>query len=116
MAFPRGRLSIRRSQDGIYFLQGLVVALAVQAAIATVTGALLALIIAVAPASLREILGTIGGPQLAGNVMIAALIQTVVWGWLPYVGFVARRWGRWMMWGMGGITLLMFILVLVKIW
>ncbi|WAL60891.1 hypothetical protein [Thermocoleostomius sinensis] len=116
MVFPRGRLSIRQQQDGIYFLQGLTVALAVQAAIATVIGALLALMIAVAPTGLREILGTISSPNLAGNVMIAALIQTVVWGWLPTIGFVPRRWGRWMMRSMGGMTLLMFVLVLAKIW
>lgn len=116
MALRRGRLSRRRQQDGIYFLQGLTVTLVIQAAVATVAGALLALMIALTPASLKQVLEPIGGRNLAGNVMVAAFIQTVVWGWLPYSGFVSRRWGRWMVRGMGGITLVMFLLVLVRIW
>jgi ABC-type amino acid transport system permease subunit len=113
---PRGRSLSRQQQDGIFFLRGLMVTLAVQAAIATLVGAVLALLTALAPASLKPTLEAIGGPHLSGNVMVAALVQAVIWGWLPYIRFVPRRLGRWVMRGMAVTTLILFLLVLVEIW
>lgn len=105
-----------RSQDGMHFLQGLIVALIVQAAIITLGGVLLVFIVALAPAGLEDNLQAIGGEDLAGNLMVAALIQAIAWGWLPYVRFVPYRFGRVMMYGMGIITLIMFLTVLISIW
>lgn len=106
----------RSQHDGVDFLQGLIVTLAIQAAIVTLGGVLLVFLVALAPTGLEDNLQAIGGKELAGNLMVAALIQAIVWGWLPSVGFVTRRLGRIIMYGMGVITLLMFLMVLIAIW
>ena len=115
MSVPRNR-SMARSQDGMHFLQGLIVALIVQAAIITLGGVLLVFVVALAPAGLEDNLQAIGGEDLAGNLMVAALIQAIVWGWLSYIRFVPYRFGRMVMYGMGVITLIMFLTVLISIW
>lgn len=106
----------RSQQDGVHFLQGLTVALAFQAAAITLGGVLLVFAVAFAPAGLEDNLQAIGGRELAGNLMLAALVQAIVWGWLSYIRFVGQRLGRLMMYGMGIITLLMFLMVLIAIW
>ena len=103
-------------QDGIHFLQGLTVAMAFQAAVITLGGAVLVFAVAFAPAGLEDNLQSIGGRELAGNLMLAALVQAIVWAGLPYIRFVGWRVGRLMMYGMGAITLLMFVMVLIAIW
>lgn len=105
-----------RSRDGMHFLQGLIIAFAVQAAVITLGGVLLVFVVALAPAGLEDNFQAIGGEDLAGNLMVAALIQAIVWGWLSYIRFVPYRFGRMLMYGLGIITLLMFLMVLISIW
>lgn len=116
MSVPQNRSTARSQQDGLSFLQGLIVTFAVQAAVITLGGVLLAFMVAFAPSGLEDNLQAIGGQDLAGNLMVAALIQTIVWGWLQYIRFVPQRLGRRMIYSMGTITLIMFFVVLISIW
>jgi len=113
---PQNRSMARSQQDGLTFLQGLVVTFAVQAAVITLGGVLLVFVVALAPGGLEDNLQAIGGRDLAGNLMIAALVQAIVWGWLHYIRFVPPRLGRAMIYGMGAMTLIMFVMVLISIW
>lgn len=98
-------------QDGIYFLQGLTVTLAMLAAIATLGGVLLTVMIAIAPGELEDSLRHVGGRTLEGDLMLAAFIQTVVWYWLPRIHFVAWQFGHRMAIALGIVTLFMFTMV-----
>lgn len=102
-------------QDGIYFLQGLIVTLAVLAAIATLGGVLLTVLIAIAPGELEDNLRQVGGRTLEGDLMLAAFIQTVVWYWLPRLHFVTRLFGHRMAIASGIVTLFMFTMVVFSL-
>lgn len=116
MSVPQNRSMTRSQRDGLSFLQGLIVTFAVQAAVITLGGVLLVFGVALAPGELEDNFQAIGGQDLAGNLMVAALIQTIVWGWLPYIRFVPQRLGRITMYSMGTMTLIMFVMVLISIW
>ena len=91
-------------------------ALVWQAAIATLGGVIWVFMVALAPAGLEDNLQAIGGKDLEGNLMVAALIQTLIWGGLPYFQLVSRRLGRRMMYTMAATTLILFLTVLISIW
>ena len=101
-------------REGRYLLQGMTLALAFLAAIGTLGGVLFILFVAIAPggigAAVREKIGSLN--YLQGQVMLAAALQTIGWGFLPHIQFVTQRLGRLMTIVMGTATLFLLALVL----
>lgn len=104
-------------REGKYLLQGMTLALAFLAAIGTIGGVLFVVFVAVAPgsigASLRDNIGSLN--YLQGQLMLAAALQTIGWGFLPHIQFVPLRLGRRMTIVMGTATLFLLALVLFSL-
>jgi hypothetical protein len=101
-------------REGKYLLQGMTLALAFLAAIGTLGGVMFILFVAIAPggvgASVREKMGSLN--YLQGQIMLAAALQTIGWGFLPHIQFATQRLGRFMTIVMGTATLFLLALVL----
>ncbi|NJO39212.1 MAG: hypothetical protein HC769_12770 [Cyanobacteria bacterium CRU_2_1] len=95
--------------DGIYLLQGITVTCAFTGAIFTLGGLCLSILLLLAPSEIESTLRQFWGRSIEANLMVAALIQAVVWAWLPRIRFVSWRLGRVMMTIMGCVTLAMVI-------
>jgi hypothetical protein len=104
-------------REGRYLLQGMALAFAFLAAVGTISGVLFILFVAVAPggigASIREKMG--GLSEFQGQLMLAAALQTIGWGFLPHIQFVTQRLGRLMTIVMGAATLFLLALVLFSL-
>jgi hypothetical protein len=101
-------------REGRYLLQGMTLTFAFLAAIGTISGVLFILFVAIAPggigAAVREKMGSLN--YLQGQIMLAAALQTIGWGFLPHIQFVTHRFGRFMTIVMGTATLFLLALVL----
>ncbi|MBD3883043.1 hypothetical protein IFO70_14865 [Phormidium tenue FACHB-886] len=104
-------------REGRYLLQGMTLALAFLAAVGTVGGVLFIVFVALAPGSigvsLRDNIGSLS--YLQGQLMLAAALQTIGWGFLPHIQFVQPHLARWMTIVMGTATLFLLALVLFSL-
>lgn len=102
-------------QDGIYLLLGITVTLAVLAAIGTIAGVLLSIGLTIAPGPVASSWRDRLGQQLAFGVLLAALLQTAGWMWLPRSGFVSWTWSRRIRSVMIAIGIFMFAMLLFSL-